>query len=612
MKTVRQVLARKQTDLSEASNIFPASEMDWEVLRGEQMLGLARQVVTSSLGNAAIAVLVMGGLWSFVPSRLQLAVWAIVLCFVSLLRWRLLAPWKKRDVNLPSDAEVRRLLRWAGIGAFTVGVFWGWAGAFLAPWGDAAVETFLALTVVSMVSASMVSLGSCPAVARAYILPALLPVIGRLALQGNRLDLVWAAMALIYTALLMKFGRNLQQGLISTLAARVSSERLAAALASTAADLAEAEADYRGLFENSMVGVYRLDHDGRFLRANQAIARMNGYDSVTEMQDAGVNGQKFYADPKRRAEFLRLLKQDERVIDFVLEGCRLKTGERIWVSVNARLVHGRDGEPGYVEGTVLDVTERKRAEEAMARALVAEQANRVKSEFLANMSHELRTPLNAIIGFAELLDGQPFGPLGDRRYAAYAGDILSGGRRLLTAVNDILDLAKIEAGHMDLHLDEVDPNEIAVSCLRSLVTEAQQRGVKLSLDLDDVPLVHADSKRLRQILLNLMSNAVKFTPSGGAVTLSAAIEPGASGEATKVALVVTDTGVGMTPEQIRVAMEPFRQVDGSHGRKHEGTGLGLPLARRLVELLGGALEINSIPGMGTIASVSLPMASPAQ
>jgi signal transduction histidine kinase len=162
---------------------------------------------------------------------------------------------------------------------------------------------------------------------------------------------------------------------------------------------------------------------------------------------------------------------------------------------------------------------------------------------------------------------------------------------------------------MDLHFEEVDPEEIARSCYRLLAEQARKKDVRLSVDLGCPPLVRADPKRLRQILLNLMSNAVKFTPSGGMVTLSAAVESAGPGEAARVALVVTDTGVGMSLEQIRVAMQPFRQVDGSHAREHDGTGLGLPLARRLAELHGGALEINSIPGIGTIATVSVAAAS---
>ena len=707
------------------ADAFPATEAERDLLLGEQLLGLARQAVTSSFGNASIAVLVALGLWGLIPSRSLLIGWTALICLISVGRWRLLAPLRGSETCLLPPNEARRTLRLAVAGAFAVGALWGGAASFLAPLGDSAALTFLALTVVAMASASVVSLGAHPAVSRAYILPALLPLAARLGWEGDRLNLAWAAMALLYAAVLMKFGRNLQTGFVSALAGRLRSERLAADLASTRATLEaalenvdqgimmidadgrvpvcnrravellglpselmaerprlqdvltreaaggtvlessetlgrfidvggihqpevyehqrsngtvlevrsiplpgggavrtysdvteprqretalrQAEAEYRGLFENAVVAGFRSTPDGRLLRANPAMARSHGYDSVPEMMAALKNDAvQFYVSPSDRAEFVRRMRRDGQVVDFVYEAYRHKPGERFWVSQNARAVRDADGRTVYFEGTVLDITERRQAEEAMSRALAAEEANRIKSEFLANMSHELRTPLNAIIGFSEMLDGKAFGPLGDPRNTEYIGDILSSGRQLLTVVNDILDLAKIEAGHMELHLEDVDPAEIARICRRQLAAQAETGGVDLRVDLVDPPYLRADPKRLRQILLNLLSNAVKFTPPGGMVALSVEMEPGRAGAPGRIAMVVADTGVGMSPEQVKVALQPFRQVDGSRARHHEGTGLGLPLARRLTELHGGTLEINSMPGRGTIATVWLP------
>ena len=233
----------------------------------------------------------------------------------------------------------------------------------------------------------------------------------------------------------------------------------------------------------------------------------------------------------------------------------------------------------------------------------AATANRTKSEFLANMSHELRTPLNAIIGFSEVMSGEMFGPLGHARYTEYAGDVASSGRHLLTLINDILDISKIEAGRLEFSPADIDVRGLMSDCQRLVRERAEAAGLELIFQMPSDSLhVHADETRLKQVLLNLLSNAVKFTPAGS-VTCSA--EPDTSG----VRFRVRDTGIGMTEEELKVALEPFRQVDGAHNRRYEGTGLGLPLAKRMTELQGGRFKIESRPAGGTTVSVVFPRAS---
>jgi two-component system cell cycle sensor histidine kinase PleC len=245
----------------------------------------------------------------------------------------------------------------------------------------------------------------------------------------------------------------------------------------------------------------------------------------------------------------------------------------------------------------------RRTEAATARALAAEEASRIKSQFVANMSHELRTPLNAVIGFSEIIESEMLGPLGHPRYRAYAHDVVESGRHLLAVVNDILDLAKIEAGHLDLHADLVEPREAARDCLRLVEQRAEESGIALRFTSPGtaLPPVTADPLRLRQVLLNLLSNAVKFTPRGGSVTV--AVEADAT---SNVVFAVSDTGPGMHPDEVKIALMPFRQIDGSLARRHEGTGLGLPLADRLVQIMHGKLEIESTPPHGTTVRVRLP------
>ncbi len=234
--------------------------------------------------------------------------------------------------------------------------------------------------------------------------------------------------------------------------------------------------------------------------------------------------------------------------------------------------------------------------------LKAEDANRAKSTFLANMSHELRTPLNAIIGFSEMMQREALGPVGSTRYRAYADDINRSGMHLLELVNDLLDLSKIEAGRMELVEDLVDVHALIADCV-ALVREAAARaGVELAVEPEQpLPLVYADERKLRQILINLLGNAIKFTGAGGRIEVAGSVD--ASGG---FRLCVRDTGVGIAPEDIAKVLEPFGQARNSLESNQPGTGLGLPLSRKLAELHRGTLEISSEPGSGTTVTLSLP------
>jgi PAS domain S-box-containing protein len=249
-----------------------------------------------------------------------------------------------------------------------------------------------------------------------------------------------------------------------------------------------------------------------------------------------------------------------------------------------------------------DVSARKKMEDAQRLALETQVvANRAKSEFVANMSHELRTPLNAIIGFSEMLSRSFFGKLTEKQ-AEYVGDIHFSGSHLLKLINDILDISKIEAGHSELQEEDVEVRDVVESCLNLVRPKAQETKVSLSVSgISPMYLLYADERKLKQVLINLLSNAVKFTPPGGSVEICSEIE--SDGAYT---ISVVDSGVGIAPEDIDKALAPFGQIESGLDRKYEGTGLGLPLTKSLVEAHGGTLSLESSIGVGTTIKARFP------
>lgn len=359
-----------------------------------------------------------------------------------------------------------------------------------------------------------------------------------------------------------------------------------------------ADRTHRAFFDHAIEGIFRTTSDGRYLDANPALARIYGYESPEALITGLTNiaGQ-LYVDPRRREEFHALMQDHDAVRDFVSK-IRRRDGSIIWISENARAVRDWTGRLVFYEGTVEDVTARIETEEALRRALAeAEEASRAKTAFLAAMSHELKTPLNSVLGFSEIMKGEILGPIGTPAYREYAGNIHSSGRRLLAVINNILDVTRLHAGALALDFRTVDLAELAQEAARAACDRAMEFDIAANL-----PLVDADPARMKQILVNLLSNAFKFTPEGGLITLRIWAENGG------ISIAVADEGIGMEEDQIEAALQPFHQIDRSLARRFEGTGLGLSIAKSLVELHGGAISIKSAVGEGTVVTVFLPPA----
>ena len=386
-----------------------------------------------------------------------------------------------------------------------------------------------------------------------------------------------------------------------------SSETLRVSVRRDEADSARrAERQLRRVVEGSLQGVV-VRTNKEILFMNDAFARIVGYasarDLVAQNERIGPNSGIHPDDlPMILERVRRRMAGEEAISDYEFRMLH-RDGSNVWVHTLATRVDW-DGQPASLSW-MTDITARKRMEEELVKSKeAAEFANRTKTEFLANMSHELRTPLNAIIGFAEVIKGEMFGPVGLNKYVDYASDIHTSGQHLLDLINDILDLSKLEVGKLELRESDVSLSGVVDYCQAQVREKAESGHVTLKTEIPkDAPHLFADERALKQVVLNFLSNAVKFTPKGGSVTTRVVFKP-----AEGLSLSVTDTGIGMSQADIDVALSPFGQVDSKLARQHKGTGLGLPISRSLVELHGGKLTVESELNKGTTITASFPLA----
>jgi PAS domain S-box-containing protein len=364
--------------------------------------------------------------------------------------------------------------------------------------------------------------------------------------------------------------------------------------------LQASEERYRLLFNRSLAGVYQSTAEGRLLDCNEALARTFGYSSREACLAHAATDP--WVDPLERAPFLAQLEKDRTVRDFESR-LRRRDGAYVWVLENATLVAGQDGQGGVIEGMLLDISGRKDMEAALHLAKEsADTANRAKSEFLANMSHEIRTPMNGVVGMTELALSTELTPE-QREYLEMAQ---ISADSLLGLINDILDFSKIEARKLALDVIGFDLRSLVDDIMRTLAPRAHQKGLELAYHLPpDVPAaIDGDPTRLRQIVVNLISNAVKFTEAGE-VVLRVACEA-RTPEAVTLRFTISDTGIGIPLDKQATVFETFTQADASTTRRFGGTGLGLAIASELATLMGGRIWVESEPGQGSSFHFTLP------
>ncbi|MDM8540956.1 response regulator [Desulfococcaceae bacterium HSG9] len=358
----------------------------------------------------------------------------------------------------------------------------------------------------------------------------------------------------------------------------------------------ESESKYRSIFENAVEGIFQIALDGRFISVNNSMVQYFGFESPAEMMSSVTDiALQCYADPAEKAESHKNINKKNRISD-IERRFKRKDGSLFWGSESVRAVRDVDGKLLYFEGTLVDITERKAKESALREREIAELANRAKSDFLANMSHEIRTPMNAIIGFTHLSLRMKTTP----RQHDYLSKTLSSAEALLGIINDILDFSKIEAGKLDMEHTSFFLKDVMENLSALLGPAAEEKGIEILFVTDpDVPsALLGDSLRLGQVLINLTNNAIKFTNTGKIVIATKLIEMDVN--RVKLRFAVRDTGIGLTPKQIAGLFQPFTQADATTTRKYGGTGLGLTISKRLVEMMNGDISVTSQPGNGSV------------
>lgn len=367
--------------------------------------------------------------------------------------------------------------------------------------------------------------------------------------------------------------------------------------------LLEREHSFRAVTETAQDAILTVDGQGLIRQWNAAACHIFGYEPD---EIIGRPADAIIPDRFREAHHNGFSRVVNDPINSLQKGAMELSGlhkDGREIPIELSLSAWNESGERRITAIIRDNTVRHQAEEDLKKALErAEIANHAKSELLANMSHELRTPLNAVIGFADSIEQETFGPLGHDKYREYIHDISNSGKHLLALIGDILDVSALESGALELYETQVDLRLVCDAAVRLVHERANQGNVSLEIDIDsNVADLFADERRIKQILLNLMTNAIKFTPPGGKVCLRV--------EMTDMGLhrlSVMDTGIGMDDEELKKAMTQFGQIGRGKLFKHEGTGLGLPLSKSLAELHGGDFVIESEKGVGTTVSVIFP------
>lgn len=520
--------------------------------------------------------------------------WAGGLTALSILGfWRWRSRRMARSPNHVSDRGPRRLARAAGL----QGLAWGVGAAWLIPSSASPEQAIIGLIIAAMGAGGAMVLATVPAASIGFTVGVVAPLTLRYLFMEDSIYAMLSLMCVMYVSVLLTMARSVYASFVEMIQARVANDGLLE-------DLTEARMQLLDAIASTSEGFAQFDADGRLIVANDRFTQMLGIpqeraeqgSSFERLLRVGATPEAFLDDMTGYERWIRRMisNQSEGGEDTV----ERMPGDR-WIGVH----HNRTRQGGVVS-TLIDLTEIKNRETELSGALIrAETADRAKSEFLALMSHELRTPLNAILGFSELFMIEGFGPHSDVRYKTHAGDIHESGTHLLHIINELLDLSKIEAGFFELNEEVIHVATPINSAVRMMLERASVKGIALKTEFDPhLPQLRADTRVVKQMLINLIGNSIKFTRDADDVVINTAITP-----AGGIKVTVTDKGIGVEASQIPKIMRPFGQVESSLNRmEQQGTGLGLPLVKQMIELHGGEMMFKSTVGLGTRVTLVFP------
>lgn len=539
--------------------------------------------------NVVNAAIIASVLWGVMSPSLLLC-WLILMTALVSMRLATARRFQRDPSALTTGQWARRHM----LGSLATGLAWGTTGAVPLLIADPAFHVLVAITAAGMgAGALMLSFTHLPSF-RAFTLGHGLPVVLGFALHGGVTYLALAAMGLVFFGVLDSIAQRLNDAHRRTRALQ--------------AQLVAGEQRMRDFAEAASHWLWETDSDGRFTMVSDGVARVIG---VPPSHFIGRRPGELSADEPERQRVVddmhRRIAAREAFMDVTLK-LTLPDLRAVWLTISGRPIFDANGRFRGYRGTTRDVTAQRTAErlaDEMRRARdVAAAADELKTRFLASVSHELRTPLNAVIGFSEMMAREMFGPIGSARYRDYASNINESGRHLLDLINDLLDMSRVELGHRRLDEETVTLGEIIAPCVEMVRGTIRAGSVAIDDDaLERDVALRIDRRAIRQVIINLLSNAVRVSPAGATVAIASEPTPGGG-----LRLTVTDDGPGIPAAEREALFRPFSGVDVERPRRHGDTGLGLWISRSLVEALGGTLTLEDAEGGGTRAAVDLPPA----
>ena len=561
------------------------TEIDQGILRAEQMSAITRLTPWMMFVNLVCALFIVTNGWNDLATSVAIA-WMLaltLLCTMTLMSWT-------RNRHRPTMRRLpKRVVDRAIRNATALGLTWGVMPSILFNASPPSEQLIIITILGGMMAGGAFVLYVIPAAAFAFIASISIPFMVLLTTtNGNKLEPL-ALVGILYAATLGLIVSHAYQRFLRQLKTRAELREQSQIIGLLLKDFEDASRDW----------LWETNAEGNLVYVSESFA------SAVNCPTETLLGEKLtdldmieYRDGWN--EITEARSRQQGIKD---QFCSIKRdGELVWWSITARPMFDIDNNFTGYRGVGSDVTAKVKSTDALRKAKeAAEEANEAKSRFLAMISHELRTPLNAIIGFSDLIKAECHGEIADKRYVDFAADINDGGRHLLTIINDLLDLARIDSQQFKMESGTFDAGEIVDSVSRMTRIAAEEKNISLEItDFDEDQLLRGDFARIRQILINLVFNAIKFTPDEGSIVIRTLIDD------NQISFAVEDTGPGIPPEMEETLFEPFRQADNALSRKAEGVGLGLPIARKLAEAHGGTVTLTN-GDKGALAELVLPL-----